>query len=748
MAVVVDWGNKIISISKSDLELVQVSPTEIRRLDINWLRLELKNLEDSSDGMPMDDTHRHNPPVEVGGVTLARVVEIINDYTITFEDGAYAVNLYGANSNAGDRVNVNQVSVRSANSAGLVTSDAIEYGEYNGGVTVNITDGEAGTVYPIGTGRRPVNNIPDAMIIANARGFSKLFIIGDLTLSTGDNCQNMTIIGESPIHTSINVLPPANVLNCIFLTSELTGTLDGNNIIDACHVQPPINYVNGSIQNSQLCNGEILLGGNTAAHFLNCWSGVIGEETPTIDMNGSGNSLGMRNYNGGIKITNKTGPESCILDINSGQVNLTPSVINGEIVIRGVGKLTDNSTGTTIVSAENFLNKDIITSAVWDEDLANHTLPESTGEAILGINYNKTCYIDSVNGVDGTDYPSGTNDDPVKTIASALSLLSKYNLNTIYVNGVLTIPTAVDVSNITFTSPRSTGNTITVTDGAITNDTYFDNLTMIGTFNGRVRLTECVCGELNNFHGGMKNSLLTDNINFLNSDIACYLTSCDTYTTSTNSYKQLNIGIGSLNMIKCNGDFEIINKTGETYIDITMSAGHLKIADSCTNGIIHISGIAALDDYSTAGCEVRAKHLMTTPTITSAVWDELLSEHTITGSAGNKLNTASSGGVDYGALSDAVWNESMTEHTTNNTAGAMMTSTNSMALNILGLTQHNFRMTDQAYNTKGNMTASKISIYNTAEDTNNEENSITTYQVNVVYDTDEVSVTDYKVVEL
>ena len=57
----------------------------------------------------------------LGGLTLSRVVEIIAPYTITFEDGQYAVNLVGANNNIADKTNVNQVSVRSSNSAGMVT---------------------------------------------------------------------------------------------------------------------------------------------------------------------------------------------------------------------------------------------------------------------------------------------------------------------------------------------------------------------------------------------------------------------------------------------------------------------------------------------------------------------------------------------------------------------------------------------------------------------------------------------------
>ena len=121
MAITIDWGTKIISIPKADTQLVQSSPTEIRQLDLDAFRLELKALEDDAAGMPFLDTHNHVGPITVGGVTLARVIEIINGYSVTFEDGQYAVNLVGANSNVGDVTNVNQVSIRSANSAGLTS---------------------------------------------------------------------------------------------------------------------------------------------------------------------------------------------------------------------------------------------------------------------------------------------------------------------------------------------------------------------------------------------------------------------------------------------------------------------------------------------------------------------------------------------------------------------------------------------------------------------------------------------------
>lgn len=119
MAISIDWPSKIIHVPKADMTLIQVSP-EIRELDLYQLHLTLRDLEDDPIGIVFPRTHRHNAAVSLGGITYAATIEIINGYTITFEDDQYAVNLVGANSNVGDVVNVNQVSVRSANAAGLV----------------------------------------------------------------------------------------------------------------------------------------------------------------------------------------------------------------------------------------------------------------------------------------------------------------------------------------------------------------------------------------------------------------------------------------------------------------------------------------------------------------------------------------------------------------------------------------------------------------------------------------------------
>jgi len=274
LSISIDWSEGIIYVPKDYTTLVQSTPTEIRDLDTNQFRLDLKALEWGFPGMGFPRTHNHVPPIAVGGIELARVVEITQDYTITFEDGPWAVNLKGSNNNILDRTNKNQVSVNPGNSAGLVTSSAIEYSEYVNGIVVDEDNGFSGTVYPVGTMRKPVNNFTDAVLIAESRGINTFLLKSDVTLSTGHDISNKILMGENPSLTSLFVESGADVVNCEIQECTVEGTLDGNTVINRCVVNS-IDYMNGEIRNS-IINGPIVLGGGSVAHILSCFSGTPG----------------------------------------------------------------------------------------------------------------------------------------------------------------------------------------------------------------------------------------------------------------------------------------------------------------------------------------------------------------------------------------------------------------------------------------------------------------------------------------
>lgn len=126
MAISINWLTKVITIPTSFLTLVSGAggPGSLYELDVNALRLALKDIEDS-DGMPYLDTHRHNSPVTLSGVTYTRTFEIINGYTVLFDESVndhYSVRCIGANHNLSDVKIVNTVSLIVGNSAGLIVA--------------------------------------------------------------------------------------------------------------------------------------------------------------------------------------------------------------------------------------------------------------------------------------------------------------------------------------------------------------------------------------------------------------------------------------------------------------------------------------------------------------------------------------------------------------------------------------------------------------------------------------------------
>lgn len=120
MAISIDWATRVISIPQSFLTLI----SGVRySLDVEDLRLALKDIEDGEDGMSFDDTHTRNAPVTLGGVTYAQTFEIINGYTVEFENTGtpYTVVVTGGNHNLGDVTTFDGgCSLVIGNSAGLI----------------------------------------------------------------------------------------------------------------------------------------------------------------------------------------------------------------------------------------------------------------------------------------------------------------------------------------------------------------------------------------------------------------------------------------------------------------------------------------------------------------------------------------------------------------------------------------------------------------------------------------------------
>lgn len=119
MALSVAWSTKVINVLQADLTALGGGVYE---LDTDQFRKDLNALQANVDGIVFDTTHEHTAPKTLAGTTFARFIEIINGYTIDFEDtgSPYQVNLVGSNNNILDVKTVNNVSLAVQNSAGLI----------------------------------------------------------------------------------------------------------------------------------------------------------------------------------------------------------------------------------------------------------------------------------------------------------------------------------------------------------------------------------------------------------------------------------------------------------------------------------------------------------------------------------------------------------------------------------------------------------------------------------------------------
>lgn len=124
MAISINWATRTIIVPKADLTFIGGITYE---LDVDVLRLALKDLEDGEEGIAFPTTHTHNTQVVLSGTTYARTFEVINGYTIDFtspDSDHYTIKCVGANHNIADVLasTHRHFSLIVGNSAGLIVS--------------------------------------------------------------------------------------------------------------------------------------------------------------------------------------------------------------------------------------------------------------------------------------------------------------------------------------------------------------------------------------------------------------------------------------------------------------------------------------------------------------------------------------------------------------------------------------------------------------------------------------------------
>jgi hypothetical protein len=634
--------------------LIQTVPSEIRQLDLDVFRLTLKALEASEVGMSFDDIHSHNPTVTVSGAILARVVQIINGYTVTFEDGQYRVNTVGANSNIGEVTNVNQVSVSTSNSAGLQDLNSLQAASFDGVVAINTNSVYSGTVFPVGTRAFPVNNIADAHSIADERGIPLFAVAADLTLGSEDFSDGHTFVGDNPAIV-LTLDSATNVDNAEFRNLTVQGELDNDNVLRDCFIGN-VTVFDGMMHQCSITS-PVVLGGTGLAQILSCYSAHAGAgptQLVTIDFGGaSGMDLVVRDFQGGMELVNCSTAIDASLDFSSGRCIVRSDVTAGNITVRGVGNVIDESTGTTVVDDQTIQ---------WSVE---HTA------------FADFVTIDTTNGTAGTVYPIGTSNTPVSNLADAKLIAAAQNIQKIRVVGTLILGASDNLDGYVIEGTNPLVELVVLMSGCSTEKTTFKNLILTGVVNGGIFVERCAVQNLSNI--GSETSLTGFNECFLIESTFSFkagLTSPQ-HLQFTNCVSGLASGAGPV--IDMNGSNQMVGFRnyqgaitigGSTHadcqIDFDSVQGCLTLAATNTAGSVSLRGIQYVNDLSGAGFTVDKACMI--DTLTSRESGEPYGRGTV---AASPSPTTATCGTDLTETDDDHWKEAFIRFTSGDLAGSV-----------------------------------------------------------------------------
>lgn len=280
---------------------------------------------------------------------------------------------------------------------------------YNDVIHFDATSTFTGASFPIGLHHKPVNNIPDLLLLLEQYHFNKVFIMSDTTIPASSDISGINFVGHTSIDRHITIENGAKTRGTLFDNVTITGYLDGKIEVYNSIVENVYN-LNGTISSSVI-SGFVTMGGisNKISLFDDCCScNVLGVATITIN----DNYVNFPKWSGTIQLLNKTGISDTIMTIATGHVVVDPTCTAGSITISGDGYVTDNSDATCDVNYSQIKNITSISNNVWSHNTATGLISDvgtkSSQVSVDSIinylpNLATTSRIDALNDISATD---------------------------------------------------------------------------------------------------------------------------------------------------------------------------------------------------------------------------------------------------------------------------------------------------------------------------------------------------------
>jgi hypothetical protein len=255
---------------------------------------------------------------------------------------------------------------------------------YDGRVSIDVANGEAGTAWPIGTHKYPVKYLADALAIATTLGLDIFWVHGPITIGASDVIDGYQFEGHAGWGPAITFAAGCSANETSYMNIELDGEVSPGDVllVQSCTIVDLVNFT--GVMNVVSFGDNSSLEIDSWATLINCVAGGQPTSEPEINLNDSATTI--NGWNGNIKLKGKTGANRTVLNMMAGNLIIDSSCEAGSIQLLGVGYLeADNSGVGCTLDDEGFISVANISFGVWEEMVDDHGSPDTTGKKLKDI---------------------------------------------------------------------------------------------------------------------------------------------------------------------------------------------------------------------------------------------------------------------------------------------------------------------------------------------------------------------------
>lgn len=252
---------------------------------------------------------------------------------------------------------------------------------YNDGASVLTSSPYSGTAYPNGTIAQPVNNISDAVSIAQSLGVSKIYLFDDLTLNSG-SYSDLHFVAVAPNVTVTNS-GGATFTDCVFENVTVAGNV-GNSYLKNCFLGA-VTLAGSRLEKCVFTNAAVTLTGSSPITMANCAEWVTSGSGVTLNMNGFSGALVSQSWFGRLLLDDKPNAGDVYITFGAGSIDIPSNIAVGTITLSGNGSFTLDPAATATVNGDDLMTNATIGFAAMDDILSDHTTAGSAATVLQFI---------------------------------------------------------------------------------------------------------------------------------------------------------------------------------------------------------------------------------------------------------------------------------------------------------------------------------------------------------------------------